>query len=1404
MNYVQQFDHEPQFWQFLSGLEFDDLIIELIQNDLDANATNTSITFLPDRLVCKGNGESVSDDGWRRLAYVMGAGDQVESKRFRIGVKNHGLKACFGLGDEIILRSDGRRTVQTLYKDGPDSPPSPGTLPAPEPDEEAPNIGCVVEIPYRRNVLEVEKGEHFQLEPTDVSSVEKIFIDACRELPERLMGAIRPGVRDQYAISLEHFRLGSVELDWHARRPRRAGGGGRRQFTLFSRECRIASGVTNLPSEVVRERASIFKIPFPPESRQEIPEFFTVDSRHFAVEVAWRIDKSGRPIASTGTRRYPIGYSPTSMSARTNVGVHFSGPYASDAERHGISQTSKLNEFIDNACRDALVEVMASHLVQRHGGKAMELYIDDQSSTDDGNLKDLVIRTIDKRAIPLQPRETRSSRRSKLVSPNSSRRLSRRIPLGPRRSTENGMHRVVLPMFTWSGDQISPTLLAICPASEDTIDRSVPSQIVRFMKTEYGHTVTFDEKDAIQRFQPETDTGYFPWDREADWRKALGDVSVAKKYLDMVYETIQQGRLDSEEEIVENAYLPDEHSRPRPFRTMHNAVNLPPNLPAHESVPILHRKLQTHPLLKRRAWKSKPFKIDDYIEMARLEEASVEHRQTFWNWLRNNGKRINASQLRKIKALPVWPREDGSLLPFDDLCRPQNRRIESILRDDIQMPSSQIIRPGLVQRRGKSRLRFRKEFRHEEVESFLSRRLSAFPVECPLTSEERREFHIFESDLAALSKIPSIKKTLSDLSDEHAVALSKDGTLNPPSELIRNDGVHSKLHLPARHIIDRPLKALDGIHGWAPRETPTSAQVLDSLREDGARHDAHIPRLKALVDRGVQHDVVCNLPCIPFNGKLFAPSELALRGRQDYWGDWKIVIPAPSTNAEVQDLYQEVGVVGGRPTPSQSREFFHWLSTQGPAVKSKHIDQILRHIGHGNGPPQWSDTFPNIPFIPAEGSDGAIHLFTKFGAIKGRGRVVIPDSESIAEAIRDKEDKWPVELAVVMSAKVTEPITAILRNMGLKTLSERAGKPERVAGSGINGAASDFDFETILSNLLSRKMAQQLKKRLDKLDLGANREKLKSRWRDSLSGIKDVKTAESVIATYRLSRHRYDVSVEGELDRTSGTLWVRSNSDPEGTFFDVLAENIFEHPQKYHGPALERAYWLDIREYYPIEYATEDLLSYEDFEVIDQHDETEDLTATEGRHPSPDTNPLNNLPDPGQIPEQHSSAKGGGRATNRSRSTRAHSLIENEQIDNLKKNQYAWHCQVCLSEAEPNVLAPTSSYVEGDHNRRRMIEAQHCDHVNARGARHAGNIILMCKFHHDELGDAFGRTEVIRSFKGSKDHSLAFSADGGMQRDVRGKIVTISPPQREDPISIFFTTQHFEYWLKKASEERIT
>ena len=161
--YVQRFDAEPQFWQFLRGLHYDDLIVELIQNDLDANASCTSIAFTSDRLICQGDGESVSEDGWLRLSFVMGAGVEVESKRYRIGVKNHGLKACFWLGDEIIVRSDGLRMVQTLYKDGYEKQPSPGTLPEPVSDSGAPPTGCSIEVPYRERELVVTRGEDLEI-----------------------------------------------------------------------------------------------------------------------------------------------------------------------------------------------------------------------------------------------------------------------------------------------------------------------------------------------------------------------------------------------------------------------------------------------------------------------------------------------------------------------------------------------------------------------------------------------------------------------------------------------------------------------------------------------------------------------------------------------------------------------------------------------------------------------------------------------------------------------------------------------------------------------------------------------------------------------------------------------------------------------------------------------------------------------------------------------------------------------------------------------------------------------------------------------------------------------------------------------------------------------------------------
>jgi hypothetical protein len=89
--------------QFLSELSTFDLVVELVQNDLDAGATRTELSFFRDRIECLGNGAGIDAKGWKRLAVILGAGTAVQPKLDGIGSKNHGLKGicndnCYDFG----------------------------------------------------------------------------------------------------------------------------------------------------------------------------------------------------------------------------------------------------------------------------------------------------------------------------------------------------------------------------------------------------------------------------------------------------------------------------------------------------------------------------------------------------------------------------------------------------------------------------------------------------------------------------------------------------------------------------------------------------------------------------------------------------------------------------------------------------------------------------------------------------------------------------------------------------------------------------------------------------------------------------------------------------------------------------------------------------------------------------------------------------------------------------------------------------------------------------------------------------------------------------------------------------------------------------------------------------------
>jgi hypothetical protein len=77
------------------------MVVELLQNDLDAGASRTIIDFKEHVLVCEGNDKPIDPARWRPVARMLGAGGEVAAKKDGIGSKNHGtLLAKSDLGGQ--------------------------------------------------------------------------------------------------------------------------------------------------------------------------------------------------------------------------------------------------------------------------------------------------------------------------------------------------------------------------------------------------------------------------------------------------------------------------------------------------------------------------------------------------------------------------------------------------------------------------------------------------------------------------------------------------------------------------------------------------------------------------------------------------------------------------------------------------------------------------------------------------------------------------------------------------------------------------------------------------------------------------------------------------------------------------------------------------------------------------------------------------------------------------------------------------------------------------------------------------------------------------------------------------------------------------------------------------------
>ena len=1404
--FVTEADWIPKFWNDLLDFDRDDLIAELVQNDLDQDATRTVISFEEDRLVCEGNGKPVEADGWQRLRIIQGAGHKVPAKRGKIGVKNHGLKTAFTVGYELQLMSARHAIVQTLYANGRNKPPYPGASAKPIADPQAPADGCRITIWYRNADIEPRQGEATVLGAIGMQEIDDLFLSACASVPEQFAGIVSPEVVPRYEIVLRHWSLGEARFRFSCTRPRKIA----KRIELFRRRCTVNGTVSSLP-EGLQEQAARRLVPLEGRLRQRVADFFR-RGRYFFVEVSWPIDQRGRPGIGIGRFRYPIGYPQASHEARTGHSAYFNVPVASDNKRHGPARNEATNAELRAACERLLIDVLARHTVPRWGAEGLHPLI---SSSDVDN-HDMAIRPLlsvlaNQGAMPVLNWRTAAELVFKGKKRNV-RAAARRLAVQGR-SKETKRYRFVVPATTWAPDRIHPALSLLCPRSEMQLDPRTHPDIVRLLtdgKTS-GFTegfVTFDEDAALSRV---TSNGNEYFGAVADPEREFSEPLIARSYLDLIRLALDRDKCDEDREdaLIEALLIPDICAQATPLQDLYSSAPLPSDVPSLRLPPVLHADLVAHPLFKRKKWRRPKYTMARFLDGGTLRASDEDTRRLFWQWLRRNERRVAPRERPKLADHAIWPDENGSLGRISDLCDPRSSRVGAVLADFIRRPHDHVRHSKLVSAGRKARTSIRHVPTKDEITHWLDTRMAGFKVGEKPGAATIENLKRFESDLAILLKDTAITRRLKE-AEVTLPALAQDGSVQPRMALVLPGHGNDRVALSSRFLLrDRQwAAALDKLS--QALSAPTAAMLLDTFVADSGNFSVLHPRLQQFLNVTEPGDderlQLADMPILPAHGKPRTPSTLAFIGnRGDYWGDWKSRIPAAELSQDDQRRYRAVGVTSALPNPKTSRAFFHWLSTQDRTVLCRHIPHVLRHILHRDGPSDWAETFTETPFIPVKGRDGLRLVSLRTAR---RSPVYLPDAGDVGDVVIQKDGH--VLLVVDRVKEVTEPISESLRKLGVRSLREALEEPENVAGAGEIGPA-DENILVRFSALQSSPFRRTFLKRLGAL--GIESELVRHDWQHRLGRVKDIRFADEVKARYRFRRKPYQLEVDAGFDPESGIFWMKRN---HGTGLSSLYESVAKYlvfkpiARPIDLLALERTVELEIND--PSFGRPAGVrLSPNDNNITakdagrDEHGEDEEDgaeidpgEAVFGHSPfEPDA--MRNTPKPGPIPSR--SRRTSRRPTHRNGASRSskddsHATptpkLEEEHIETLKLSHYASHCQMCLCERPPRVLAPKGSYIQWEEVRRRVVEAHHVDLKAAGGARHAGNLILLCKLHHDNYGRRLTRSAITVAFgANTKEKSIRFGVDS----EVKGQQIELAISDTGEVVKLFFTDEHAAFWV---------
>ena len=1065
-----------------------------------------------------------------------------------------------------------------------------------------------------------------------------------------------------------------------------------------------------------------------------------------------------------------------------------------------------------DACESLLVDVLVNHVLPRWGASGLWPLVPDTPS-DVAVVRPLLAVLAVRGAVPAVSRDEALE----LLSRRKSRRRHAGRPRLPASSGRRRRYRFVVPLASWTMRGVEPALAAICPPSERQVDPRIPEDIIRLLaspETEgHGeHFVDFTEDDA---FHALTGAGSERFDHVGPPVTELANPLFASACLDVIRTALREGAYGSaaEDELLARISLPDSFCTARPCNELYTGASVPPDIPGLRIPSFLHDDVASHPLLRSRKWRRPVYTFREFLDAGALAQAGEETRRRFWEWLRKNGRSVPPAQRRRLADLPIWPDVDSRLCTLGDLCEPRSRRIAAILSEAISRPHEHVRRSRLVTTRGDRPMSLRRTPSDSETADWLEGRLHALTDAERPAREAMKALRKLQSDLAVLLKDAAVARGFR--ADVSLPALARDGSLQRREGLVEPSRSVNRLALRKRFLLkgtrhDRSLNVL-----CKPLSEPTAEMLLATFDADPANSKALQARLEQFeavtTARLWMRGWLADKAIIPANGEFRVPRELAFKGGSgDYWGKWKVRVSPRRLSQEDQRRYRMVGVTSSRPTLETSQEFFEWLSCRGRRVVERHIPCVLRHVLlHGAGLYQWAERHPDTEFVPVEGRDGP--RLASLQMVRD-GQVFLRDARDLATMVTTSDPR--VLVAIDRTKEVRRPVSEVLRRLGVPSLREALGQPRHVLSHGTESAAPD-DVHQTLERLRSPRFQQTFLKGLG--GLGIDTGLVWRDWPSRLLRIETVRVADDVVAEYGLRGRSYAVEVDAGLDAESGVCWVkRDRRGLRGLYRALAAQLVFKlaaRPVDLIGLEVVLDAEVDDPSYGrpgPVSPPAGGGHAGEEWAEDDDRgddDESEPGEAVFGHAPfTPD--PSRNVPSPGSIPESAGAEAPGNEKRGVAAATKKVAggggaartpQLESVQVNDLKANQYATHCQMCLCARSPEELAPAGSYIESEEIRRRVIDAHHVDLKSAGGARHAGNLILLCRLHHENYGRRLTRGAVLGALKRKHGSRTVRFIGPQESKEINGEVIEIEISGKEgDRIQLFFTAPHASYWRSSA------